>query len=164
MKWKPRLKSKSKPKFKNCSAEQQETIIAAAKTAQKAAIDAYSSLKAIKGPAPRYTTWFGGYNDVRKEMVDAIFKGIKNTPFQKLTYDCLCHEKVRDTANAYVSKYTFQLRSRRSVPDRSLYQPHKIPNECGSAIASGTQRSAIFTGEVYLSTRPPTTLSMMVAP
>ena len=61
----------------------------------------------ISSGTPRYTRWFGSYDDDRRSTVEDHFKLISSSDFSSFTYDCTC---TQTDIYAYVCTYAFQLR------------------------------------------------------
>ncbi|KAF6748135.1 hypothetical protein DFP72DRAFT_917641 [Ephemerocybe angulata] len=99
------LKAASWPTFQQC--EGRETVIAkAANDAQilgKATKDYVASLK---GPTPRYTTWFGNLTSARYATVLNIYSTINTNDYLGYTYICDCDlPSLPEDVVAYVYPY-----------------------------------------------------------
>ncbi|KAH6906781.1 peptidyl-Lys metalloendopeptidase [Coprinopsis sp. MPI-PUGE-AT-0042] len=87
-----------------CSPAQEAQIQKAAASAQDYAAAAFSHLQAHPSATPRYTTWFGSYDEDNHELVQAHFKTINSHNISTFSFDCSC--RVSGTF-AYVYPHDF---------------------------------------------------------
>ncbi len=85
--------------FNGCSEDQQLTLPIAASSAQLYASAATSYLETNIHGTPRYSTWFGAYDDTHRGTVDSHFSRIGTNNFTGFAYDCTCTDP---TTYAYV--------------------------------------------------------------
>ncbi|CAE6441427.1 unnamed protein product [Rhizoctonia solani] len=88
--------------FTGCSADQQTQIKAAATASDAMVANANSYLSSLTSGKPRYTTWFGSFDQSRYNTVASHFKNI-GTDATSINYDCtdcLTHPSM-DYPNTY---------------------------------------------------------------
>ena len=100
----PRVHNK-RATYDSCSMDEQSQLETAAEDAQTYASDTYAYISGISNGTARYTTWFGDYDEDRKNIVENHFDLISGNIFSNFTYDCTCTDT--DTF-AYVCAYTSQ--------------------------------------------------------
>jgi len=100
----PRVLDK-RASFNGCSSSQQSQINTAAGSAQSYAKNAFSYISGVTRGTTRYTTWFGTYNEGRKNTVKEHFRLINGNDFSRFTYDCTCTDA---DVYAYVCAYNSQ--------------------------------------------------------
>jgi len=91
--------------FNSCSDDQQSQLHDAAGGAQTYATNTYSYVSGISSGTPRFTTWFGAYDDDHKGTVQNHLGLISGNDFSSFTFDCSCTDPG---VYAYVCAYTFQ--------------------------------------------------------
>ena len=110
----PRVHNK-RATYDSCSSDEQLQLDTAAEDAQTYANETYSYIADISNSTTRYTTWFGEYDESRKDIVENHFELINGNDFSNFTYDCNCTDV--DTF-AYVCEYTCQSWDRRLTIDK----------------------------------------------
>ena len=126
-----RFGSGSKPKFAHCSPVKKQMIKEAVKDAQGALEEAIAQIDS-EDHGTSFTTWFGRVPDL-SYIVRKNLEGFKILlDFSGYTFDCNCG----DNFPSEISKFTLQLRDRRSVTDKSLNQS-PTTKKSGSANHSG---------------------------
>ena len=86
------LKRTSGATFNGCSNDQQLALPIAASSAQFYASATTSYLRANAHGTPRYTTWFGAYDDAHHDTVLGHFAQIGGNDFSEFAYDCTCDD------------------------------------------------------------------------
>lgn len=135
---------RSKRAFVGCSDTQQMVVEAAIEAAKHRVEKSLIYLDSISAPTARYETWFGEYDEGRKETVRSSFqKMLQVADFSSLTYDCTCPDPSKPITIAYVCKRGFQLWDYCPVSDEALDQQKKVEEteKCTSAVASGDSQS-----------------------
>ena len=111
----------NKRDFYGCSTEEQKILDIAIRVAEPQVEATLTYLKRMRGSTERYETWFGKYDEGRKDAVRTVFQRISdNTAFAALTYDCTCPKPKKPTTVAYVCTYIFQPWDHYPVTDKSL--------------------------------------------
>ncbi len=93
----PGIRAALDPAFESCSADQQATIESAVSAAEQMAIVARDDLAALSEEerrySPRYTQWFGAYDETRFDLVRATFNNLGDVlANQTLQFHCDCDD------------------------------------------------------------------------
>ncbi|KAG8763948.1 methionyl-tRNA synthetase [Ceratobasidium sp. 423] len=95
------IRRASDPKFTNCSAEQQASIVEAVKGANEYVENANNYFNGTLGE--RYTTWFGALADNRTDIVKGHFANLTDKVDQ-FQFDCSC-DKADTFAYVYPTRF-----------------------------------------------------------
>ncbi|CAE6442446.1 hypothetical protein ACGC1H_007542 [Rhizoctonia solani] len=95
------VRQAANPKFTNCSAEQQTSIIEGVEAAVAYNADAVNYLNGTLGE--RYTTWFGALADNRTEIVKGHFTNLTDK-IDQFQFDCSC-DKPDTFAYVYPTRF-----------------------------------------------------------